>query len=298
MRDKKAIQKDVLMAFILGLMVVGISLYFIFHEYFSKDDINLESCRQSVILRASAPQAVDGFIGISWADLKSKFPLKCVSQVEVIDKADDKYARVIVGEALAQCWYLFLEGRKAIFPGGGGESLDSYCVPCARIHFDEKVADHYSKNKNPIDMNKVLEEPLRDSGITVRTYLGSSFTSLVAGMDIFGLNIGGEEKIAYLIEGDTFSVNEFDGTIGTAVGLGTDIGKVVMPNNLSSDNGDILIFFQQLNFAKMSQVSSSLFYFQSNQKNPDPFDHISNIELLEREGKETNLCEYFDGVPA
>jgi hypothetical protein len=82
------LQWDVIMVLILGLIVLGISLYFLFHEYFTQEDIAWETCRQSVVLRGALPEAQK--MDVNWVTFKDDFPLKCRTEVVEITKKTSK----------------------------------------------------------------------------------------------------------------------------------------------------------------------------------------------------------------
>lgn len=139
----------IIISLILGLMILGMSLYFIFQEYFTEEDINYETCRQSIVLRASIPEA-------EWEDFelssfKNNFPLKCKNEITFIS-ADDPLEEVnqIVMAARDSCWSLVGEGEWTIFPMEFFEG-SSQCIICSRINFDEESKNKYSQFYNGAD---------------------------------------------------------------------------------------------------------------------------------------------------
>ena len=143
---------DLLIAFILGLAVVGISLAFLLPSFFS-GEIDRQTCKESILLRASIPSANLGLMNL--ASIREQFPLKCKSEVVNIDYEDNAKAEKIIAETMMSCWVLYGEGKLNLFPQSKF-SGNSYCSACARIHIDSKVQEYYKNN--PI--NKVFYYPL------------------------------------------------------------------------------------------------------------------------------------------
>lgn len=141
----------ILISLILGIMVLALSLYFIYHEYFTEDDLNYEQCRESVLLRANLP-SVNKY-GVNWADFKDEFPLKCETQVITIDKNTEN-PRQLIADTIDSCWYLFGKGEYIIFPTPTALTVDTFCVPCARIHFDKSVVEDYM-GSNAINLKDI-----------------------------------------------------------------------------------------------------------------------------------------------
>ena len=131
--DKKY---DVMISLILGLVVIGLVLYFVFFEYFSEDDINWETCRQSIVLRSGA-------INNAAKKVQENFPFKCKTEVVEIDFKDYEKAGKLIMDTMAQCWYLYGEGKNVLYAEGflGSEKR---CFYCARIHFSKDVKEFYS----------------------------------------------------------------------------------------------------------------------------------------------------------
>jgi hypothetical protein len=303
-KNKKAIQRDILMAMVLGILVLTIITYFIFYEYFAENDLSLESCRQSIVLRQSAPNT--DFLTLSVADFKSKFPLKCKTNVEVIDFENKSKAEKLIAENLARCWYLFGEGRYTLFPIET-YSMQSYCVPCTRVHFDEKVIDFYKKTENQIDVLEGLDQRLEDSSITAKEYLKNAFKAS-NGVNWIVFDVGTESQ-EFEISGDKFILDDVstDGDSGFIIEIVTDLknrfvggmAKLTLPRYINPDNGDLVIFYDQVTRADKSDKlghGSFLFYFQYGQTNPNPFVELEQ-QFLDAGDWSANLCDEFDGVP-
>ncbi len=172
-RGKKGDEKYyIIISLILGLLVLGLSLFYIFEEYFTEDDVNWETCRQSIVLRNSVSVDKSGSITKEiFSDYaKDLAPLKCkndVARIGVIldgetgttkdidkiiiedyrgrseinvgpEKSPEVVLRDYIGGRLEECWKLWGEGEYAVFPGNiVFEKKD--CAICSRISFSEEL---------------------------------------------------------------------------------------------------------------------------------------------------------------
>ncbi|GEM_PF-5130261 len=254
----------VLLALILGLMIVGLSIYFIFNEYFTQDEINYDICKQSLVLRANSPEAP---LTVITASTKS-FPVKCKTEVINIDFENTSKSEELIAQTMRGCWSMFLEGKSQLFPGESG-SRGSWCLPCARISFDEKVKDFYSREENKINVTKALQGKIPKMSITFNDYLKKAFTyaKYYGGKDIFNIEGSGWEA------------------------------KIILPEKVEPSKGDILVFLQQTIIGS-GKFHSNIFYFQSGQPNPNPFDLMNN-EFSEGDlWTAADLCDNYVGIPA
>ena len=294
MRNKDGDMRwDIMIAMILGLIVLSLSLYFIFQEYFTEDTIGMESCRQSVILRATLPEAE--ILGVTWASFKDDFPLKCKTQVYTIDYGDTTKAGEVIAGALAQCWNIFGEGEGQIFPAQN-YGFESYCVPCARIRFSPEVESFYEENE--IDVLVALNKMITD--ITYKVFLSQAFQPSV------GVNwlIKNSDKTIneFNFSGDKFIVDDaqtsgpLDKIQNFFVG---GLADITLPRYINSSNGDLIIFFSQTVRSDENEFfghNPLLFYFQVDQE-PEPFNELKKDFIEAGEWKAT-MCDQFDGVPA
>jgi hypothetical protein len=152
--DKKGSEKYyLLMSLILGLIILGISLWFIFYEYFSEEDINWETCRTSIYLRS-------GNLAHGAKYVQENFPFKCQTEVLEIDYVDEERALKEIADSLASCYYLFGEGRLSLF-GPGWFSSKKICFVCSRIHFSEDVKSKYAN----LDVGDyIIKTPFNEKG--------------------------------------------------------------------------------------------------------------------------------------
>ena len=67
-------------------MVLALSLFFIYNEYFNESNLDFERCRQSILVRANSPEIKNA--GISWLSFKEDFPLKCKTKVVEVDEKE------------------------------------------------------------------------------------------------------------------------------------------------------------------------------------------------------------------
>ena len=181
-KGKKGIWRDFLIAMILGLVVVGLLTVYLFPEFFNQDTLDLETCRQSILIRANVPEVSK--YGTTFASLKSKFPLKCKTEVIELNREDVELknngdviyreADKKIGDAMAGCWALFDNGDSSAFPSpkfiGGG----STCVPCARIHLTEEAKEELRRNNNEISIREALDSKMEGREYSYWTYLNNS----------------------------------------------------------------------------------------------------------------------------
>lgn len=128
---------------VLGFIILVIFVYWVFQEYFSSDEINRESCRQSIILRNILPEA-DTLIGT--ISSKESLPLECKTNVVNIKYKNETKLQKDFMNALSDCWYLVGEGKYHFFKTDS-KNTQTRCLVCARIHIDSGVADYYKTNK-------------------------------------------------------------------------------------------------------------------------------------------------------
>ncbi|MBU3923464.1 MAG: hypothetical protein KJ592_00950 [Nanoarchaeota archaeon] len=147
-KNKRGIETPmyVIISLILGLIVLTLSLYFIFNEYFNQDELDWQMCRQSIALRASLPE-VD--LKVLKTDTKDAFPLKCKTEVVSIGKGDPDYVYGKISEAIAEGWYMFGEG-KFNFIHRDNYKTQTVCMVFARIHYTDELLKDFEKKKNKV----------------------------------------------------------------------------------------------------------------------------------------------------
>jgi len=182
---------DILISVILGLLVVGLSLYFIFQEYFTEDDADWEICRQSVVLRDKAIRGTNTW-ELQW--LAENFPFKCRAELIEINYKDYDKAGFEIADAMASCKALY--GDKRLYSSDVVVG-DIACFQCSRIHFTEDVRDFYSPveyNRPSDEIQKLYDDLKRHyadySGLL--SYYNSEFTYLGYPLNI--LDVGEHKK--------------------------------------------------------------------------------------------------------
>ena len=181
MVSKKGDQKYyIIISLILGLVILTISLYWIFGEFFDEDELDWEVCRQSIILRAGLPEK--DLVGLK-LDVKGAFPLKCKTEVVTIDNLrDPEEVYKKIADAVASGWYMFGEG-KLDFVHRDATASQTVCMAFARIHISEEAyrdfdikRDASAWSKYPFDFGRGFSfyygfEKFENSGGTYNDYL-------------------------------------------------------------------------------------------------------------------------------
>jgi len=314
MRKEGSYYYGIILYLILGLIVMTISLYFIFNEGFRGDD-GLEVCRQSVLLRATVPPVkIAGIANLP--EFRDKFPLKCKTMVKTIDKSDveeDKMegAQRIIAEAMAECWYLYDKGDSSAFPSDF-YGMRSTCVPCARIHLSEEARAYMEENNLNINIRGALDLRM-DENFRFYNYLENS------GKKFPAFNPGASSTRAFDLEGDVFAVNysarenvemvnrltggiKSDGWFEEAGKARSNLAmaQVDLPEVFYHDKGDLLINYGisvSTSDEGIGNYIPYLFYFQSGQS-PNPFEEVKNSFLDSFILKGSSFCDGWEGIPA
>ncbi len=265
----------IMLYLILGLLVLSISLVFIFSETVFGNGGEREVCWQSVQLRATMP---DSGLGVDSLDFKSDFPLKCktsVVQIEKSDIEDIKVAQKKIAETMAMCWALYGNGDLNVFPSKFFKS--SNCVPCARIHLTNDAKKLMDDDKIKININ--IKEALNlrmNRDITYYSYLKNS------GDRFSALDFG--NAIPFNLNGESFGINGVE-YVWKYIELRNKIGgnfeakmssiNVSLPEVFDFDKGDLLINYGAVSIdeGKFGDYIPYLFYFQSGQKD-NPFNEV------------------------
>ncbi|MCD4771417.1 hypothetical protein K8R30_03295 [archaeon] len=287
MVNKKGDYKwDIMLSLILGLLILSLSLYFIFNEYFTSEDMEWEICRQSIQVRSTLPElTIAKFDGPSFKD---EFPLKCKTRVIEIDKNDvtpDKDGRMEIetkiAETMAECWALYDKGDASAFPSKFFKS--STCVPCARIHLTpeakEKLGDKTINIRNALDLPMTPKYSyyvyLRDSG---KKFAAFDFGNGIP-FNLYGekFEIKKTEKfygIEFVDLKNKLTGGEFEAYMKTI--------NISLPETFSAKDGDLLINYGIASMGKdpFGKYVPYLFYFQTNQKD-DPFTEVRKSFILD-----------------
>ena len=203
--DKRGDYKyGIILSLILGLMVLSLSLYFIFNELWSGDDVDRQICRQTIQLRSLLPDFKKA--GFTIDSFKDEFPLNCRTNVVEIERKDViadeegrmKKAEEKIAEAMAECWALYDSGDANAFPSKFFKS--STCVPCARIHLTEDAKDELGDRG--INIRLALDLQM-DKGYSYYNFLrdyGDKFSAFDFG-----------NGVSFDLEGDEFGVESKGG---------------------------------------------------------------------------------------
>ena len=290
---------SIMLSLILGLMVLSLSLYFIFNELWSGDDSDRQVCRQSIQVRALLPEAEK--VGVNFHSFKDDYPLKCKTMVKEIDAEDAEDAGKIIAESMAECWALYDNGDANAFPTAtiGSKSV---CVPCARIHLTNEAK--MAIGSKGINIENALKDLRMESmGISYYDYLMNSGNKFPA------FSIGG--AVPFDLSGDGFEIGDINSSffdkavlINRANGakiILPKVGNIILPKILFPEKGDLIInygvYLSNANDLFGHNVPY-LFYFQSSQG--DPFEEVEKKNLfgISEELFGTKFCETWEGIPA
>jgi len=296
---------DILMYLILGVLVLGISLFFIFQEFWTGDDSSREICAQSIQLRALTPEVKKA--GLAITDFKDQFPLKCKTNVVDIslgDIQDIKRAQGKIAESMAECWALYGSGDYDVFPSEF-YGPDSICTPCSRIHLTKEARDYMVSNNVRLSIKDSLNLKMRE-GYTYYSYLDNSGDQFPA----FSL----ASSLDFVLDGDAFEVREegdnaviFINRLTGAKDEGyvifgdssNKISRIILPEFMNPQDGDLIINYGTLTFTRDMNVGEYvpfLFYFQTGQI-PNPFEEVRK-ELYNGLGwEDANVCDMWEGIP-
>jgi len=316
---------------ILGILILTLSLYFIFNEYFTNEDMEWEICRQSIQVRSTLPDPTVAKLDV--ASFKNEFPLKCKTRVIEITESDvtpdekgEMEIETKIAETMAECWALYDKGDANAFPSTLFKS--STCVPCARIHLTPEA-----------------KEKLGDKTINIRNALDSSMTPKYSyyvylrdsGEKFSAFDFG--NGLPFNLYGDKFEVGEIEGLIGFAEMKNKLTGgeftaymtttNISLPETFNAKDGDLLINYGVFSIGKdpFGKYVPYLFYFQVDQENNpfvevrknfaiDPLHALAKYmsefvtlvkggwwgitDIWERSMDEANVgfCETWEGIPA
>ena len=303
MRNKRGDEKYyILISLILGLMILAISLSWIFQEYFNSDDLDYEACKQSIVFRANAPEVK--LAGITFHDFSNDFPLKCKTKVVEIGKDDLGDIDNIIGRQMSECWALFGNGDSNPFPSNFYDQ-NSVCVPCARIHLTKEAKGAMGDN---FDLREALDSGFNEKS-SYFVYLNNSgrlFSAFSFGEAIpfkfegtkLQVNLDWDEKIVPGVQGERTITKSGDET--SVVGV---FGEVILPKYFDKDSGDLIISHGAIVSSGGSELDYTpyLFYFQTDRS--EDWEQLKSPALVwgltgfDPEATES-LCNIWDGTPA
>ena len=310
--NKKAQWQNYLLPAIMAVLVLGISFYFIFNEYFTGEGMDREVCKESVMVRSAMPEVK--VAGLNLVSLKDDFPLKCKTNVVevtkddvVINKEGKRNVDNIIGDALVECWYIFGRGDANVFAASlYGQTTT--CVPCARIHLTNEAKAAVVDGK--IDIEGILNDVnLFDIGGKKTSYLnylngvGEKFYPFNP-METRGFDLGGEK---FGLEGVGFwnrvDNPDFKTKLDSDVSEWGAFGKVVLPKYLDVEKGDLIISVGEVTTSAdvENDYVPYMFYFQNGQddylKEMDKTFFQWGLTGFDTTASES-ICDSWEGIPA
>jgi len=329
MRNKRGDEKYyIIISLILGLMVMFLALYFIFQEFFI-DETSREVCRQSIILRANAPEVKK--FGVNFVSFKDDYPLRCETEVVEVKKKDieaDKKEEIerkvgrIIGDKLVECWSLFGDGDFQAFPSSN--SPNSFCTPCARIYLSVDAREYLKeKGINRIDVENFLKTEKFDK-VSYFSYLNgvgekfAAFNPAFSGEFEFGDSFG-------IIEDNCFESIQTRG--GKEKEEGGGFCQLTLPKYFDFSKGDLVINYGSLTFttslgdsgfgwldalgpigvvidtvtdedSKIGYVPYLFYYTYENKSVLEKTEKKFFDVTYDADRYNTPLCKYWDGIPA
>jgi len=314
----------IVLSLILGLMVLSLSLYFIFNELWTGDEADRQVCRQSIQVRALLPDVtIAGIEGID--SFKDQYPLKCKTHVVEISEGDVERGEAgkIIAEIMAECWALYGKGDENAFPAEFFKS--SSCVPCARIHLSDEAKTALGSGR--INIREALDLKM-DPQYSYYVYLrdsGKKFSAFDFGNSLsFDLSGEGFEfKDADWIW-KTFELkNKLNGGKFNAL---MTVESVSLPEFFYAEKGDLLINYGIVGMgdSDFGDYVPYLFYFQSEDGKPfdevkksfvfdipstlfemasdfftlETFTQLPSDRLKEVQDASVGFCESWEGIPA
>ena len=209
---------EIIFALVIGLLVLGLGLYYIFQEYFDQDNLSWEGCKQSILIRSGTP-----INGLKMAQ-EAFFDFKCKTQVININFKDKAKAEKIIADTMVMCWNTYANGKSLFAKNTFFD--EKACFHCARIHFTENVKDYYLMHKYVTgpDGNPVLLGSSHAKGIELSNYLQRNMPNKQQTYQDYLYGIGdGYKQIA----NDAF--------------FKSNTADVFFPEVIESNRGDIVI---------------------------------------------------------
>jgi hypothetical protein len=232
---------------IIGLVVIAIVMFWLFQEYFFGKEVDRESCRQSIILRANAPEQSFWIFGTHGT--KDALSMKCKNEVININYQNKTRAEKEIAEAVVSCWDLVGNGAYKLFPSDTYDVV-TYCMFCARVHINSSVSDYYRKSENVIDIS---------NGLTSKFINGKSYvqymTDINPSASPFRFNRGVGSEFVLIPQNSEKEYRDYKGDV-------IEGPAMILPRNFSADGGDLFIIVSNPGRSE-KEVTPFLFYMQS-----------------------------------
>ena len=295
----QGLKYDVLIALLIGLIIVAIVLWFLFHEYFTSEDISWETCRQSIILRANTPEKD---LVITTVGVKGIFPLKCKTEVVNINYKDVKKVQTEFGNSLLSAWYLVGNGMYKIFPSSTWD-FKSHCIIVKRIHLDSKVRDYYNiTSENKISLRDALNSNYKN-GINFYSYIKS--VNKEANPFLFIKRASDDDNFRVLTSGYSLDVTLFlkvlaptlaftgiyDNNHNIQIGKDPEGPGVIVPGVFDPAKGDLFIVVASPARSE-KEITPYIVWLQANSLN-ELQSSLGGFLWLD-----ASVCDYIETVPA
>jgi hypothetical protein len=171
---KKGMEKEYIIGGIIIVIIVAMAFFWIFKSFVFAQEIDWQTCRESVILRAG-----DANSDAVKAAQEQLVPFKCKTQVLKIDYQNVSKAMNEIATILARCWYTYGEGKLLIYEDRFRDPRMQFI--CARIYFDNRVVKFYKDNFHGTNFRKYLSDGKMPSGISFSEYIfGQSYDPILA----------------------------------------------------------------------------------------------------------------------
>jgi len=251
------------------------------------------------MVRSAMPE-IDA-AGFTIASLKNDFPLKCKTNVIEITEKDVEDGKVdgIIGDALAECWFVFGSGDANVFAANVYMKTTT-CIPCARIHLTNKAKSAVVDGK--IDISGILnDKSLFDLGGKKTSYLnylngvGKLFEPFNPAFNN-PFNLSGDK---FVIDASNYGKGTKRVKDGSEIGMEGGFASVSLPKYLDVAKGDLIIALGELTDSgsdKTANYIPYMFYFQNGQDDypeqmkKDFFSAWTDID--------SDICNSWEGIPA
>jgi len=167
----------IIISLIIGLMILAIALFFMFREYFSDDEMSLETCKQSLILRSG--NLINGakMLQESMVEFKCK---TIVVNIKLSDKpamAGKFWVEQKIADTMKFCFDFYAK-RQLFSENFWSSNTDEVaCFHCARIHVDDDVIEDLKKTPTKmagasavLELNEYLSYQMPNSQETYKKY--------------------------------------------------------------------------------------------------------------------------------
>jgi len=140
MESKRGSEKYyIIISLILGIIILSLVFYFLFNEYFTQDEIDWETCRQSVVFANYLPST-------TFKDFKDLVQIKCKTKVIEVDAETYEEVDKIISDTITSCWYMY-GGEKFDFLASEFWGDKDYSLVCARLKFTDQTVENLKNQR-------------------------------------------------------------------------------------------------------------------------------------------------------